>query len=218
MLDALLAFWFDFIAVLRWTVPVTLMIVALVQVMYLGYLNVRANQGERQARPRRQPDAPIMPTNPADSAPPVNAPPPPPVPIPAPSPQRRPELSVPTGRFQGKMMILSGLPNINEIEMPGEQFAIGRFYNPDQNVLVSLDERSVSRRHARFEFNRQTGECFLSDTNSSYGTTIRKGEDFHPITPNQPERVYNGDVVQFGSAVTVRLVLPGEQRGSVTTV
>jgi hypothetical protein len=36
------------------------------------------------------------------------------------------------------------------------------------------------------------------------------------LAPNREERLYNGDIVQFGNAVRVRFSLPCESRTSVT--
>lgn len=114
------------------------------------------------------------------------------------------------------MIVLGGLPGQKEIPIPGNNFGIGRFYSPESNILVAMDEKSVSRRHAIFMGDEALGEFYLTDTNSSYGTAVRKDNNFEVLTPGQRERIYNEDVVQFGNNVTVRFVLPSATRAAVT--
>lgn len=187
-----------------WILPVTLIIIALIQVIYLVWLNFTGGGRERE---RRQPGSPIMPTNPQDGVMTIH-------------PGQQPanydsDINQP---FQGKVIILSGLQNVGELELPKKTFGIGRFHNPDQNILIALDERSISRRHALFQVDEQSNEYMLTDTNSSYGTTIRKENRFELLTPGQPERIFNGDVVQFGNEITVRFILPGNTRAASTRI
>lgn len=187
-----------FLSQIIWIIPVTLAVLVFVQLIYLAI--VGANSAPRQ-RQRRQPASPLMPTNP-DVYPRRAA----------------PELSVKETVLTAKMVIMSGIPGGGEMELPGNQFVIGRFYNPSAQVLIALNERSISRRHALFRANPALREYYLSDAGSSYGTSIRKGDRFELITPGQEERIYNGDVVQFGMTVTARFVLPGSTRGGVTQI
>lgn len=189
-----------FLDQLFWSVPATLLILAIIQTIYLLWIS-NARGGEQ--RPMSRASSPVMPTNP------------PAIPSEDSSGRTMP-LSRNAGTFKGKMVILSGLPNANEMELPGPSFGIGRFYNPDQSILVALDEKSISRRHAVFNADESRTEFYLTDTNSSYGTTIRKQNQFSLLTPGQPERIYDGDVVQFGTLVTVRFMLPGDTRASAT--
>lgn len=203
-LNDLLGYWRFFLDTIHWLIPMTLGIVALIQVSYYAYLNANAQPRARRQRSReRLPDSPVMPTNPDTDvnvryAPPSDHP----LPDATPEPQQ----------YTMKMVILSGLPNVSEIELPGSNFGIGRFFNPDKNILVALDERSVSRRHAYFHAYPERQEYYLMDTSSSYGTSLRRGDTFEPLSPGEEERIYNGDVVQFGSTVTVRFVMPGDTR------
>lgn len=199
----------NFVDYLWWSVPLTLLILAILQVLYIIWLNVTVPR-DRQ-RTVNQPSAPLMPTHPTDR---VNTS------TPGQRQTRNQQQPAPDAmsmdNFNGKMIILSGLTNVSEITLPGANFAIGRFYNPDFNVLVAFDERSISRRHAVFSVDEMRGYVYLTDTNSSYGTTIRKGNDFVLLTPGQQEQIFDGDVVQFGNVVTVRFVLPGDTRSSAT--
>jgi hypothetical protein len=180
---------------LLWIIPAVLAVIAVLQILYLLALSV-APGGRR--KPVKQPSAPIMPTTPQGG---LN---------PAPSYSAAPVVSA------GKMVILGGLSNLTEIPLPNNNFGIGRFYHPENNILVALDEKSISRRHATFSGDDTLREYYLTDTSSSYGTGIRKDNQFQLLTPGKRERVYNEDVVQFGNSVTVRFVLPGDTRAAAT--
>jgi hypothetical protein len=179
---------------LLWIIPAVLAAVALLQILYLVTLSIPA--GRR--RPVKQPSAPIMPTTPQGG---LNT---------SPAPGAAPRISA------GKMVVLSGLSNMAELPFPNNNFGIGRFYHPENNVLIALDEKSISRRHATFMGDDNLREYYLTDTSSSYGTSVRKDNQFHLLQPGTRERVYNEDVVQFGNSVTVRLVLPGDTRAAAT--
>ncbi len=116
---------------------------------------------------------------------------------------------------EGQIVVLNGLLNRDVISLPANQFGIGRFRNESDQVLVALDERSVSRRHAVFHADG-VGLYSLTDTHSSYGTFVRKGVAFEALQPGQREPIYNGDEVRFGQHVTVRFELPGDTRSSAT--
>lgn len=133
-----------------------------------------------------------------------------------------PQTNVPTGRAARttsalkRMVIMSGLKR-DEHQLPSEsQFAIGRFQNLDNGILIALDDRSISRRHALFEADDTAGEYYLRDTNSSFGTFLQLNGNFEKIQPDKRERIYNEDVIRFGSNVVVRFILPGDTRASST--
>lgn len=148
------------------------------------------------------------------SAPPQYAPPPQPQYPGAPPAQVRPPDATELDSL-GKMVIVAGLEP-REIPLPSAQFAIGRFYSPENNVLISIDEKSVSRQHASLRVAGNGREYYLQDVGSSYGTHLFVEGRVDRLTPGQEARVYNNDVVQFGSAVQVRLILPCETRSAVT--
>lgn len=118
----------------------------------------------------------------------------------------------------GKFIVLAGLDSVAEIPFPAKEFAIGRFYSPENDILVGLDEKSVSRKHARFIADESIREYYLKDTSSSFGTFILVNGKFEQIPAHTQERVYNEDVVRFGNVVTVRLLLPAETRSAVTNL
>ena len=204
-----------------WTVPVALALIAVFQILYLIWL---AKAPTRKETPR--PTAPIMPNigGPVrESLAPVAQQVERPAPImidavrtiaaaPAPASQSfsRPVESV------GKLIVMGGLKDRSEIALPSENFSVGRFYNPANNILIAMDEKSVSRKHATFICDERIREYYLVDTHSSFGTFIMLNGFFEQIPPNKQERIYNEDIVRFGNAVTVRLVLPCETRAAMT--
>ncbi len=176
-----------------WIAIIVLLVVAILQILYVFYLSVTM----REARPVRQPSGPIMPT----------------------TPQGMNNTNVQSSAIrigQGKMVVVSGLPGQKEMPIPGNNFGIGRFYSPENNILVAFDEKSISRRHAIFMGDDSLGEFYMTDTNSSYGTSVRKESKFELLTPGQRERIYNEDVVQFGNGVTIRFLLPSATRAAAT--
>jgi pSer/pThr/pTyr-binding forkhead associated (FHA) protein len=175
-----------------WIAIIILLVVAILQILYVFWLSVTM----REARPVRQPSGPIMPTTPQG----MNT-----------------QFQNPAVRIGGgKLVVVSGLPGQKEILVPGNNFGIGRFYSPESNILVAFDEKSISRRHAIFMGDESLGEFYLTDTNSSYGTSLRKDNKFELLTPGQRERIYNEDVVQFGNTVTIRFLLPSATRAAAT--
>lgn len=182
---------------LMWIAVIVLLVLAILQILYVFYLSVTL----REPRPVRQPSGPIMPTTPQG----MNTVPP---------NYQNPVATVRIGA--GKLVVVSGLPGQKDIPVPGNNFGIGRFYSPESNILVALDEKSISRRHAIFMGDENLGEFYLTDTNSSYGTSLRKDNKFELLTPGQRERIYNEDVVQFGNSVTIRFVLPSATRAAAT--
>lgn len=170
-----------------WVGALALAAVAILQVLYFALLLIP----KRGAGAVRQPNGPVMPTNPANLE------------------GRR---AAPVMSSGGKMVILSGLQNVEDIPLPNNNFLIGRYYHPENNIHVALDEKSISRRHANFQGDDKTREYYLIDTNSSYGTALRVGDKLQQLVPGAKFRIYNGDVIQFGQQISVRMVLPGDSR------
>jgi hypothetical protein len=205
-----------------WIVPIALFVVTLILLLYLAFVNyapVRRDSAPsatpRKARsPISNVDNPVVlapkppPYVPPPSVPPQYAPPPY-----APPPMRPPDAT--EVETMGKMVIIGGLEP-REIPLPSAQFTIGRFYSPESNVLVALDEKSVSRKHAMLRIAAQGREYYIQDVGSTYGTHLIAEGRFDRLQPGVDTRVYNQDVVQFGSGVRVQLVLPCETRSAIT--
>lgn len=118
----------------------------------------------------------------------------------------------PTG--PASMTIEAGLPGVGMIVFPSAEFRVGRFRDDAQNVLVALDEKSVSRSHALIRGNPQTGEYYIQDIGSRFGTSIVTPQGgIEKLNQGETRRVYNGTIVQFGSAVRARINLPAAGGG-----
>jgi pSer/pThr/pTyr-binding forkhead associated (FHA) protein len=216
----------------RWIIPLTLFILLLLQLLYIAILSrLPKEREERQPAnpyfpPVRDynplPTAPLTPTPsvqptavaPVQSSRPAPAPaytPPTPTQTPAPTAPRPA-----SGGNLGKMVVLTGIENLTDVPIPAKEFGIGRFYSPESDVLVGLDEKSISRKHARFMSDEGVREYYIKDTSSSFGTFLLINGQFQQLTANHQERVYNEDVLRFGNVVTVRLQIPCETRSAVT--
>lgn len=169
-----------------WVGAAALAVIALLQLLYYLILLVP----KRGSKPVRQPTSPVMPTRPAG----IDA------------------KQQPAPITSGKLVVLNGLANVDEIPLPSSSFIIGRYYHPENNIHVALDERSISRRHAQFDGVDSRREYTLTDLNSSYGTALRIGGKLEPLPPGQRFRIYNGDEIQFGQHVVIRFELPGDKR------
>ncbi|MCU0511674.1 MAG: FHA domain-containing protein [Anaerolineae bacterium] len=230
---------------LLWLLPLTLAVLALIQLAYVTWLRYAPVKGETPppsqpilpatyppytpgaagsgaaAPGYAPPPAAYAPAPAAGYAPPPAAYAPPPAPGYAPPPAAgyAPPAARPAGMVtMGKFIVLSGLESPKEIALPGSDFFIGRFYSPESSVLVGLDEKSISRKHARFTGEDTLREYYLRDMNSSFGTFLLLNGNFEQLSPERQERVYNEDVVQFGNSVTIRLILPCETRMAMTAL
>lgn len=87
---------------------------------------------------------------------------------------------------------------------------VGRLENPEEGILIALDEKSVSRRHAKLTANNEIDELSIQDCGSSYGTQLFHG-DAPPLSleANKEYVLRNGDILQFGSLIQAQVVLPG---------
>jgi pSer/pThr/pTyr-binding forkhead associated (FHA) protein len=213
-----------------WIVPIVLFVVTIVLLVFLAYLNfapVRKESSPQSASRRSKPitnvnNPVVLAPQPPPYVPPPSVPPQypsqppqyaPPPPQYAPPPMRPPDST--EVESMGKMVILGGLEP-REIPLPSANFTIGRFYSPENNVLVALDEKSVSRKHAILRIAAQGREYYVQDVGSTYGTHLAVEGRFDRLQPGTDVRVYNQDVIQFGSAVQVQFVLPCETRSAVT--
>ncbi len=197
-----------------WIIPAVPAAICILLLLWWILLTILPVRNHEQTTTSRASSAPVM------SAPaPVSAPPPMPAyaappPMPA-APAYAPIM--PPADGIARMAIISGLPALQEYPLPGNMFLLGRFYAPEQNIQIGMDEKSVSRRHAQFRANPATREFYISDLGSSFGTSLVMPDGMVTrLQPNREERLYNGDIVQFGNGVRARFILPCEARSSVT--
>lgn len=181
-----------------WIIPATLFVIAVLQILYLLWLNYAPTANPNP----RQPNEPVMPHIPHSN-------------IPAHDTIYPQNYQPQSSGSIGKMIVLSGLDQ-REIPLPAPEFQIGRFYSPENGILVAINERSISRRHALFIGDETLREYYLTDTNSSFGTYIQIENQYEKLTPQRKTRLYNEDVVKFGNNVIVRFVLPCDTRIAAT--
>jgi len=74
-------------------------------------------------------------------------------------------------------------------------FVVGR---SEGNLVVSAP--SVSRRHCQISFDPNSRTYYITDLNSSNGTTLNGQR----LTPMQPTQVSNGATINVGPHVTIR--------------
>lgn len=171
--------------IVGWAIALAFALVAILQLVLLAGLSLWPT-GERQPR---QPKSPLMPTKPTLAD------------------QNKATIPMKSAR----VLVMAGLPDA-EIPLPSDKFTFGRYYNPENAVLIALDERSISRRHAQFVGDEERREFYLTDLQSSYGTALQRPSGLLPLTPSTRMRIYNEDVIQFGQAVVLKFILPGEPR------
>ena len=73
-----------------------------------------------------------------------------------------------------------------------ESNIIGR----DTDSTIVLNHPSISKKHARIDFDIQTNNGFLIDLNSTHGTFINNMK----LNPNESIRLNSGDVISFGQS------------------
>lgn len=170
-----------------WILALIFAVLAMIQLAYIALLTLLPT-GERR---ERQPKEPLMPTKPTINQTKATIPP-----------------------VGARMLVVAGIANAGELPLPADKFIIGRYYHPESNILVPLDERSMSRRHAQFSGDTERREYYLTDLQSSYGTALQRpgNAGLLPLTPGTRMRIYNEDLVQFGQTVVVKFILPGEPR------
>ena len=193
---------------LLWILPVTLLLVAMLQFLYWLYLNNSVPKDEKLKTSAIS--SPVMPTYPDNlvdgTRKGTGA---------GVAREAQPEMTA-LGDVIPKMILLNHPKGRKEIKLPERpSYGLGRFYNKDHSILIALDERSISRYHAVMSRDDGLNQWFLKDNNSSYGTAIKIGEGFTPISPNEEERLFHNDIVQFGRSLTAQFILPGPTREMV---
>jgi hypothetical protein len=161
---------------------------------------------------RRKAPAAARPASEPASAPVAMAAAPPPAPRAAPAPA--PVRQAPPPSAAPALAIIGGPEAGRQVPIPADSFGIGRYENPESNVAVGLEERSVSRSHAFIRFDPASRQYFVQDLGSTYGTFVMVDGQPRKLVPGREERIYNQDILQFGSLVQARITLPIEMRPS----
>lgn len=195
-----------------WILPAVLGALTILLLLMWLYTNATAGSPSEAAQPAR-PQAPVA----AAAAPPPQPAyaPPPPQPAYAPPPPQ-PAYAPPKVEGLGRVAVLSGVPQLGEYPITLPTFYVGRFVAADQQVMIGLDEKSVSRKHLMVR-STPAREYFVSDAGSTFGSSLISADGtMTRMTVGKEERIYNGDIVQLGNAVRLRFMLPTEMRSSVT--
>ncbi|HYO87521.1 MAG TPA: FHA domain-containing protein [Candidatus Limnocylindrales bacterium] len=192
-----------------WIVPAVLGVITLLLLIVWLFTSMTTGSKNEPAQAAR-PQQPVS----QAAAPPMASYAPPPAPAYAPPPQ--PAYAAPKVEGLGRVAVIAGAAPLGEYPIAMTSFYIGRFVAADQQVMIGLDEKSVSRRHLMVR-STPAKEYFVSDAGSTFGSSIISSDGtMTRMTAGKEERIYNGDIVQLGNAAQVRFILPTEMRSSVT--
>ncbi|MFN8377613.1 MAG: FHA domain-containing protein [Anaerolineae bacterium] len=195
-----------------WIVPAVFGIFAILLLLMWLYTNATAGSPAESSQPSK-PQQPVAQAAAPPPAQPVYAPPPQPAYAPPPP---QPSYAPPKVEGLGRVAVLSGVPQLGEYAITVPTFYVGRFVAADQQVMIGLDEKSVSRKHLMVR-STPAHEYFVSDAGSTFGSSLISADgSMTRMTAGKEERIYNGDIVQLGNAVRIRFMLPTEMRSSVT--
>lgn len=193
-----------------WILPIVLGVITLLLLIVWLYTSMTAGSKSEAAQAAR----PQQPVSQVAAPPPAPAYAPPAQPAYAPPPQ--PAYAAPKVEGLGRVAVIGGVAPLGEYPITAPTFYIGRFVAADQQVMIGLDEKSVSRRHLMVR-STPAKEYFVSDAGSTFGSSIISSDGtMTRMTAGKEERIYNGDIVQLGNAAQVRFILPTEMRSSVT--
>lgn len=192
-----------------WIVPAVFGVLTIVLLLVWLITNATAGSPSEASAPAK-PQAPVAQAAPPPA--PVYAPPPPAYAPPPPQPAYAP----PKVEGMGRVAVISGVPQLGEYPITLPTFYVGRFVAADQQVMIGLDEKSVSRKHLMVRCT-PAREYYVSDAGSTFGSSLVSGDGtVTRMTVGKEERIYNGDIVQLGNVVRLRFMLPTEMRSSVT--
>ena len=85
---------------------------------------------------------------------------------------------------------------------------INNIIGRDTNCTIVLNHPSISKQHAKIEYDIQTSNAFLTDLNSTHGTFINNMK----LNQNQSIKLKSGDVINFGQSDIKYVYLNYKQR------
>lgn len=197
-----------------WILPAALGVLMILLLLVWLFTSATAGSSNESSQPAR-PQPPVAQAAPPPSyAPPVPAYAPPPQP--AYVPPSQPAYTPPAVEGLGRVAVIAGVPQLGEYPITIPNFHIGRFVDAAQQIMIGLDEKSVSRKHLTVRIT-PAREYLISDAGSTFGSSLISADGtMTRMTPGKEERIYNGDTVQIGNSVRLRFALPTEMRSSVT--
>ncbi len=110
-------------------------------------------------------------------------------------------------------MLMESLSELNQDQIFGYLKSDDLIYKLDQisNTIgrdtestIVLNHPSISKKHAKIDYDAQTNTAFLFDLNSTHGTFINDMK----LSPNQSIKLKSGDIISFGQSETKYIFLP----------
>ena len=83
---------------------------------------------------------------------------------------------------------------------------ISNIIGRDSDSTIVLNHPSISKNHAKIEYNTQTNEALLIDLNSAHGTFINDMK----LNPGQSIQLKSGDILSFGQSEKKYKYIPNE--------
>ena len=117
-------------------------------------------------------------------------------------------------------MLMESLSELNENNIFGYLKSDDLIYKLNQttNIIgrdtdstIVLNHPSISKKHAKIEYDTQTNDAFLIDLNSAHGTFINDMK----LTPNQSIKLKSGDILYFGQSDIKYIYLPYYQKNEL---
>ena len=81
----------------------------------------------------------------------------------------------------------------------------------DTDSAVVLNHPSISKKHAKIDYDIHTKDAFLIDLNSSHGTFINDMK----LNPKESIRLKKGDIISFGQSAIKYIYLPFLQKNEL---
>ena len=88
---------------------------------------------------------------------------------------------------------------------------ISNIIGRDTNCNIVLNHPSISKQHAKIEYDIQTLNAFLTDLNSTHGTYINDMK----LNKNQSIKLKSGDVINFGQSDIKYIYLNYKQKNEL---
>ena len=81
----------------------------------------------------------------------------------------------------------------------------------DTDSTIVLNHPSISKKHAKIDYDIQTKNAFLIDLNSTHGTYINDMK----LNPNESIKIKSGDIISFGQSEIKYIYLPYYQKNEL---
>ena len=88
---------------------------------------------------------------------------------------------------------------------------ISNIIGRDTDSTIVLNHPSISKKHAKIDYDIQTNNAFLIDLNSTHGTYINDMK----LNPNESIKIKSGDIISFGQSETKYIYLSYYQKNEL---